>query len=237
MTSTQVPIVAYHSIANDHAHLVSYLSLPLHSFERQLQYLQRKGFQTLTLYDVHRFLAEPRRLATAGDRADLRRWISGQLGLRIPAPEEVRNEGDDLRRHRFRRSLARMPADPRGCLGRAASRSSDLEWWGHLSWAELEAMQASGIIDVQAHTKTHAWYFASDRIVDFHHPDDSYFWLDWNARPQRQVQLADQGFSILRSVGTLRSTNLRPRSLRRRYFDDPEIARFASDVRRRAGRT
>jgi len=51
-----VPIVAYHSIANDHDHLLRHLSLPVAMFEQQLQYLDRSGFQTVTLYDIHRWL-------------------------------------------------------------------------------------------------------------------------------------------------------------------------------------
>jgi len=66
--STQVPVVAYHSIANDHDHQVRYLSLPVRSSERQLQLPSAKGFQTVTLYDVHRFLAEGRRCRRARSR-------------------------------------------------------------------------------------------------------------------------------------------------------------------------
>jgi len=50
--AAKIPVVAYHSIANDHDHLVHHLSLPLSIFERQLQYLHREGFQAVTLYDV-----------------------------------------------------------------------------------------------------------------------------------------------------------------------------------------
>jgi hypothetical protein len=30
---------------------------------------------------------------------------------------------------------------------------------------------------------THTWYPVSPRVVDFHHPGDGYYWLDWNAAP------------------------------------------------------
>ena len=52
----KVPIVIYHSIADEHRHLWSFMSLPIRLFERQLAYLKRKAFQTVTLYDVYDYL-------------------------------------------------------------------------------------------------------------------------------------------------------------------------------------
>jgi hypothetical protein len=47
-------------------------------------------------------------------------------------------------------------------------------------------MIASGLIDIQAHCKTHTWYFTGADVVDFHRPGDRYPWLAWNARPERK---------------------------------------------------
>ena len=52
----KVPIVIYHSIADEHRHLWSFMSLPIRLFERQLLYLKRKAFQTVTLYEVYEYL-------------------------------------------------------------------------------------------------------------------------------------------------------------------------------------
>jgi peptidoglycan/xylan/chitin deacetylase (PgdA/CDA1 family) len=57
---------------------------------------------------------------------------------------------------------------------------------GFLSWQEMRVMESSGYIDFQSHGLTHTWYFSSTDIIDFHHPDDPYPWLAWNAHPGRK---------------------------------------------------
>lgn len=224
MTSpAQVPIVAYHSIANEHDHLVGFLSLPLAIFERQLRYLQRKGFNAVTLYDVHRFLAAgaplpPRPIVLTFDDGYLDNWVHAfpllkKYGMKatvfvatdfVDPSQECRPTLEDV------------------WNGRIQER--DLTWWGHASWPELQAMQASGIVDIQAHTQTHAWYFSSERIVDFHHPADSYFWLDWNQRPGTKYSWLTRDFRASVPWGApvyeFASTLLRPR-----YFEDQELER------------
>jgi hypothetical protein len=223
----QIPIVAYHSVADDHAHLVSHLSLPLHLFERQLQYLQRKGFRTLTLHDVHRFLTGRERLASPSialtfDDGYLDNWVFAFPLLRKYGMKATIFVATDF----VDPSPVRRPTLEDVWQGRVAQQ--DLEWWGHLSWPELEAMQASGLVDVQAHTKSHAWYFVGERIVDFHHPADSYFWLDWNARPQDKFSWLTRDFRSTVPWGQP-VYEYASALLGRRYFDDPEIARFASE--------
>ena len=96
-------------------------------------------------------------------------------------------------------------------------------------------MEASGLVDVQSHTKTHTWHFATDVIVDFHHPTDEYYWLDWNRSPgdkptwlNRDVRAAvPWGRPVYEHAQTL---------LRKRYHDDPAIVeRTTAHVRDHGG--
>src|SRR5262245_55599655 len=232
---SRVPIVAYHSIANDHDHLLRHLSLPVALFEQQLQYLERRGFQTVTLYDVHRYLRDgaslpPRAIALTFDDGYLDNWVYAFPLLKKYGMKATIFVATDF-------------VDPiDGCRptladvwsGRLAER--ELTWWGHLSWSELEAMQASGLVDVQAHTKTHAWHFVSDRIVDFHHPDDSYFWLEWSDHPGEKHGWLTRDFRARVSWGTPIYQH-QPALLRRRYFHDPDVARqLAAHVAHHGGR-
>ena len=231
----QVPIVAYHSIANEHDHLVRHLSLPVPLFERQLQYLQRKGFQTVTLYDVHRYLREgaslpSRAIALTFDDGYLDNWVNAFPLLKRYGMKATIFVATDF----VDPVEGRRPTLEDVWTGRIAER--DLTWWGHASWPELEAMQASGVVDIQAHTKTHGWYFVSDRVVDFHRPDDPYFWLDWNQCPDRKYSWLTRDFRVSVPWGTpvyeFAST-----LLQQRYFDDPDIARCATNhVSDRGGR-
>src|SRR5262249_44279377 len=76
----QAAIVAYHSIADDHDHFVHHLSLSIALFERQLQYLQRNRFRTVTLYEVHEYLRSgaalpPNAIVLTFDDGYLDNWV------------------------------------------------------------------------------------------------------------------------------------------------------------------
>jgi len=223
--ASAVPIVAYHSVADRHDHLVAHLSLPVAAFERQLRFLSRRGFQTVTLHEVHDFLRTgaplpPRSVALTFDDGYLDNWVHAFPLLKkygMKATVFVVNEFVDPG-ERCRPTLddvwaGRLPAQD---LRRQTA------WWGHMSWAELRAMRESGLVDVQAHTRTHTWQFVSDRIVDFHHPGDDYYWLDWNQHPDRKHGWLTRDFRAAVPWGTPvyehAQTLLRPR-----YFEDPAI--------------
>lgn len=226
-TTLRVPIVTYHSVADDHDHPISNLSLPVALFERQLQHLQAARFQTVSLYDIHDHLRAgtplpERSIALTFDDGYLDNWVHvfpllQKYGCRATIfvatdfvdPRPVcRPTLEDV-------WAGRIPSD-------------ELEWWGHLSWPELRTMQASGLVDVQAHTRTHAWYFTGDRIVDFHHPRDRYYWLDWQYRPAEKHSWLVRDFRasvpwgapVYEFASTL---------LKQRYFDDVDVARCATE--------
>jgi len=47
-------------------------------------------------------------------------------------------------------------------------------WWGYLNASEIQAMEASGLVDVQSHAKTHTWYETGQRwLVDMENPMSS----------------------------------------------------------------
>jgi hypothetical protein len=219
----KVPIVTYHSIADPHDHVFGHLSLPVDLFERQLQYLERKGFQTVTLYDVHAYLRgtgslPQRAVALTLDDGYLDNWVHAFPLLKKYGMKATIFVATDF-------------VDPfAGCrptledvwAGRLERR--DLTWWGHLSWDELHALQASGLVDIQSHTRTHTWYFVGDRIVDFHHPGDQYVWLEWNRNPGQKHSWLTRDFRGGVPWGTP-VYEYAQTLLGKRYRDDPELAR------------
>lgn len=235
--ATAVPIVAYHSVADRHDHAIAHLSLPVAAFEQQLRFLARRGFHTVTLHEVHEFLRAgrplpPRSIALTFDDGYLDNWVHAFPLLKrygMKATVFVVNEFVDP-------TGACRPTLEDVWAGRlpASELRRQSAWWGHMSWTELRAMRASGLVDVQAHTRTHTWHFVGDTIVDFHHPGDSYFWLDWNRHPDRKHGWLTRDFRTTVPWGTPvyehAQTLLRPR-----YFESPEISSAAVEYVARHG--
>ncbi|HHI93137.1 MAG TPA: hypothetical protein ENK04_06410 [Gammaproteobacteria bacterium] len=173
-----VPIIYYHSIADNNTSQWKHLSLSLASFERQLKYLKKNGFQTVTISDLvncvsHNRPLPPKRVALTFDDGFLDNWVFaypllkkyGFSGTIFISPDFICDSD------RPRPSLHDVWAQ--------RAELEELEWWGYVSWAELWEMSESGVMDIQSHGMTHNNYFKSDRIIDFHHPSDSYYWLNW----------------------------------------------------------
>ena len=223
MSPAAVPIVTYHSVADPHDHMYAPLSLPLDIFERQLRYLRRHRFECVTLYQIYDYLRggapiPERAVALTFDDGYLDNWVHVFPLLRRYGMKATIFVVVDL----VENSNVRRPTLEDVWAGRRSA--SDLTWWGHLSWGELREMYASGLIDVQAHTCTHTWYFNSDRVVDFHHPDDTYHWLEWNDYPTEKAGWLTRDFRARvpwgRPVYEFSQTLLKPR-----YFEDPELAK------------
>jgi len=173
-----VPIIYYHSIADNNTNQWEHLSLSLKSFERQLKYLKKNGFKTATISTLVDIVSQgkplpPKHVALTFDDGFLDNWVFaypllkkyGFNGTMFVTPDFVSDSDQprpslhDVWHHRFERT--------------------QLEWWGYASWSELQVMSQSGVMDIQSHGMTHNCYFKSDKLIDFHHPGDSYYWLNW----------------------------------------------------------
>src|ERR1043166_2687716 len=187
-----IPVLMYHGLSYDVRKVpYGFLLQPADQFESCLSYLARHGYTTITLGDLHshlRFntLLPDRPIILTFDDGYLDNWVYG-----YPI----------LKKYGFKATIFVVPefVDPgtecRPNLDDAAKKSVDptnLKWWGYLSWAEMRRMEADGVMDIQSHTLTHTWYFKSDKIADFHHPNDSYPWLAWNEFPERKYNWIDE---------------------------------------------
>jgi hypothetical protein len=63
---------------------------------------------------------------------------------------------------------------------------SELEGLGFLSWAEMQRMLDSGLIDVQSHTMRHTKLVENDLMRDFHNPDADYLYPIANRFPEEK---------------------------------------------------
>ncbi len=137
--------------------------------EPRLRYLADNGYRTATADEIAHYVTGrgplgPRRVALTFDDARASLWTVAAPLLRkygltaiafaIPA--------------RITDAAAVRPTIADGVDRAEAADDSDTPF---VTWPEVQALQASGIIDVQAHTFSHAAIFCSDRTVGFVTPD------------------------------------------------------------------
>ena len=133
--------------------------------EPYLAYLAENGYRTVTSDAIARYVREgrhpgPRSVALCFDDAWTSLWT-------VAAPL--------LRRHGFQAiayvSSARVPAAPdvRSTLDDPADAPEDADrsTTPFATWEELRALQASGTVDIQAHTHRHAMVFCDGECIGF----------------------------------------------------------------------
>lgn len=188
-----VPVMMYHSVADSFPEYPDQqIVLSTALFEKQLAWLDRKGYQSLHLGQLQAGLQGdielPRRaICLTFDDGMLDNWVNvfpllrkyGMKATFFVATDFI-EEGDEVR-----------PTLEDVWQGRVAPE--DLNWVGYVRWSEIMVMQESGLVDFQPHGCTHDWAFTSDEIIDFHHPGAPWFWLCWLDHPKRKSDwLANQ---------------------------------------------
>jgi peptidoglycan/xylan/chitin deacetylase (PgdA/CDA1 family) len=198
-----VPVVMFHSIGlNDRRWVFSHISEPIDIFEEKIAALCRAGYHFLFWDDLYNHMAgikkAPKKsIMLTFDDGYLDNWVFvfpilkkyGAKGTIFVNPEFVdpepvlRPTSDDV-------NPGKLPHPP---LLKA----------GFLSWAEMRAMESSGLFDIQSHSLTHTWYFSGPKLTDFHRPGDNrYPWLAWNACPERKPFYMVEDQSSLVPFGT-----------------------------------
>jgi len=212
----------------------SILTVPWTTFEDHLVWLKRCGYRSADLTQLHDHVSgirplDPMSVVLTFDDGYLDNWTYaypllkqyGFTGVVCVSPEFV-DPGDTIRP-----TLGDVRA------GRAGE--SDLEVRGFMSWPEMRQAVSEGVLSIQSHAMTHTWYPTGPEVVDFHHPGDGHYWLDWNADPSaKPFYLRDPltsrvpwGTPVYRHAKSLEAT---------RYFPDPaEAERLAAFVADRGG--
>ena len=179
-----IPVLMYHSVGNKIPDWQwSFLTLPYSVFEDHLKWLKKTQYQTVDLYQLHehvsgKVLLPPRSVVLTFDDGYLDNWT-----FAVPL----------LRKYGFKATVFINPefVDTRDIIRPTLEdvwsdrfEEDQLDVRGFMSWQELRQISDSGIFSVQSHLMTHTWYPVSDEVVDFHHPGDAYYWMDWNASPK-----------------------------------------------------
>jgi peptidoglycan/xylan/chitin deacetylase (PgdA/CDA1 family) len=191
MARFQVPVVMFHSVADDRPDRPRPFTLyaGIREFESYLQHLSKRRWSSIRLQELHDWLAggkplPPRSIALTFDDGYLDNWVAVAPLLRkygfagtVFVPTDFIQPGEGTR-----------PTLEDVWAGRA--RESELQWFGYLNRAEVRSLAQSGVLDVQSHARTHTWLPCSDEVVAFHRPGlpmRRYLrWMWWNRFPSRK---------------------------------------------------
>lgn len=218
-----VPVIMYHSVGVPNKKwMFNYLTCPYQIFENQLKWLKNRGFHTINLDELYSYMSKgigiPKKsIVLTFDDSYGDNWVFAypilkKYGMKATVyvnPEfiEYRKEKNNL-------------DDVWG----KKLRINDLDTLGYLSWEELKIMEDNKIFDVQSHTMTHTWYPYSENVLDFRHPQDSYFWMTWNENVKRKPHLQTDNENLVKYGQPVYENG---RSIEvKRYFPDKELDQF-----------
>lgn len=178
-----IPVLMYHSVGRVMRDWQrSLLTIPAHVFEDHLKWLGKAGYKTTDLCQLRRHVSgemslDPRTVVLTFDDGYLDNWT-----YVVPL----------LKKYKFTATVFVNPdfVDHRDVLRATIEdvwagkmNEDDVEVRGFMSWRELRTASADGTLSIQSHGMTHTSHAVSSEVVDFHHPGDGYYWLDWNANP------------------------------------------------------
>lgn len=181
----KIAVPYFHSIQpkRDERWIKSFLTLPLDKFENFLIYLRHNKWQTLFLDEMYELKVRGKKvkgkycvLTFDDGYADNYIYVYpllkkyGMKGTIFASPECIDEK----------RSKALTLFD----FWDGKAEASQLPISAYLNWEEMQEMQNSGVMDIQAHAMTHTKYFCSDQIVAFHHPGDDCVYPVTNLYPE-----------------------------------------------------
>lgn len=164
---SQVPVFHFHDEPRDW-------------LETRLRHLADNGYRTLTCDEIARFVVDgvspgPRAVALTFDDAWASVWtvafpLLKQYGLRATVfaiPGRIGDEPAPPEPHSVE-SCRPAPPDPHsGERGGPAPPKPQSGGGGFVTWPQLRAMHASGVLDVQSHTQWHFMMFTDATIAGF----------------------------------------------------------------------
>ncbi|MGV1098223.1 polysaccharide deacetylase family protein [Thiovibrio sp. JS02] len=181
-----IPVIMYHTVGRVMEDWKwSFLTVPKDTFADHLKWLKKYGYRTI---DIDELQAHVR-----GERPLPRRSVF--LTFDDGYVDNWTYVAPLLERYGFKGTVFMNPdfVDPRDIVRPNLHDVWDgkieedaLETRGFMSWPELKLLAGNGPLSVHSHAMTHTWYPISAKIVDFHHPGDGYYWLDWNRYPEKK---------------------------------------------------
>ncbi|MCD8366282.1 MAG: polysaccharide deacetylase family protein, partial [Clostridiales bacterium] len=179
-------VLTFHTVADHNTNRPwSFLSTSVSSFEKTLKYLKKHNYQTITLKELYEW-------KKSGKEDNVKRVL---IHFDDGFLDNYTTAYPLLKKYGFKATVFVSPefVDPRPIVRNTqyenikAGKNVELDSvWGYMSWEELKKIDSEGVIDVQAHAMTHTWYPCDMKIIDWFSPNDSHYWIVWNAYPEKK---------------------------------------------------
>lgn len=221
-----VPVLMYHSVGRVMPDWRwANLTVPASIFEDHLKCLKKAGYRTVNLDDLYDhvsgkrvFAPEDRVIVLTFDDGYIDNWtyaapLLSKYGFDatiLVTPEFVHPE-----------PIVRATLED---VWSGETEENELHIRGFMSWEELRQSAATGVFSVQSHAMTHTWYPVSDKVVDFHHPGDGHYWLEWNAAPETKPFYLQHLDSSRVPYGVPVYEHSKSLAATRRYFPSDDLA-------------
>jgi len=170
-TGTRIPVLTYHSVSEDGSWLNKPgLVVPVASFKRQIRWLARHRYTTLTMDELQarrtQCINRRKIITLTFDDGYLDSWV---------AVEPL------LREHKMRGTVFVSTAwidEEKQCRPKLDnSPTQPLTWSGYLNAGEIRALSDGGVLDIQSHAVSHDTIFCNDQIAAFATPGPQPQWL------------------------------------------------------------
>ncbi len=179
--------VMNHSVGlQDHPWYAAHISETAAEFDIQCRAYQKSGMQTVFMEEAWNRRQEKNLLFLNFDDGYLDNWVHI-----MPILQHYGLKGTVYMTSDFidPRDIIRAQFSREDSLKNDATHTAESCCAGFLSFPEMRKMEESGVMEIQAHAKTHTWYIKGPGIIDYWKPGSAIqnngpIWMLWNQYPE-----------------------------------------------------
>ena len=225
-----IPVLYYHSVADHDVNRPwSFLTCDVKTFTLQMKYLKKLGYSTCKWEELDNHLLGNKQLPQKCVHIQFDDGFLDNWTVVFPLMKELDFSFSVVVTPEF---IEKRDAKPFAKTTQAENLS---DWWGYLSEEELLLMEASGIVDIQAHGFSHTWYESSDKIIDIYDDSQTVPWLFWNSNQAQKpgwltndsLSKIPHGYPIFENEKSL--SNLKAYKVNK-YFIDESIRMYDKNL-------
>ena len=213
-----IPILYYHSLSDSNRRVWGFLSIPILTFKLHIKLLKFFGYYTCTWDELFSHINGKKELPKKTvmlqfDDGFLDNWTvvfpiikKNDIKITIVVSKDF-----------IEKSNSKRPF-----VVETKERNIN-DWWGYLSEVEIIEMESSGLVDIQAHGKTHTWYESEPVLEDIFDGSQLLPHLYWNNNSDSKTHWLSKNLSDVVAFGYPILKHEKSLELDRRYIVNQEF--------------